>query len=178
MNAFRLGGHMSNQLQVQPQLITKNDTYRLLIELGIKSGYVVIPEFRVDLSNFIATKSGKNMGKKNIDLVWLKRKCNAGQYQADVWENHWDIHAAIEIEAYDMAAASFQKHMQQFPCLTTALPCKQSKFIALYSAAFDRSALRKRNPSALINKHTKAAAASHITVFCIGNNGWQSLLPL
>ena len=72
---------------MQAKLITKNDTYAFLISAGINRGFVVIPEFRVNIP--LSETIGEH--KKSIDLVWLKPRRLVKKLQTSRWHDHWKM---------------------------------------------------------------------------------------
>ncbi len=149
--------------------VTKNDTYALLVSEGVRRGFIVVPEFRVEVSKD---------RRKVIDLVWLMRKPAASKYQNKHWSAHWHLVAAFEIEACDVSIKKeFQRHINNLPQLRTKSPARRSRFVVLYAAAFDRNSLNRKNIPEDIHRRRKVARGKNITVFSVGERGWQRLLP-
>ncbi|WP_224007473.1 hypothetical protein [Cupriavidus pinatubonensis] len=115
--------------------ITKNDIYADLVQMGIKKGYVVIPEFRVALPD--------RDGTKNIDLVWVTRKSGVGQRQDRESLQYWTLHAAFEIDACDVRnieGKEFNRHIRDLPTIRNVDASDPiSHFVVLYTAAYDRA---------------------------------------
>lgn len=176
----RCGEHTRCRMKMSSLPITKNDACRLLIELGYARGYAVIPEFRVAVptpTTGLPLSEQKATKRQSLDIAWVKRLPKTTPLQQDVWQKHWALHAAIEIEAYDVQPSSFAKHLAQLPRIATASGVIGTRFIALYSQAFDRSSLSRKNLSGKIAKLRSAAAPVGITVFLVGTPGWQTVLP-
>jgi hypothetical protein len=160
--------------------MTKNDAYRLLIELAHRRRYIAIPEFRVAVPTPTAGLPHSEqlaMKRQSLDLAWVKPLPNKPSLQNGIWQWHWALHAAIEIEAYNVHPSSFRKHLRQLPLIATTGGSQPTRFIALYSQAFDRSSLSGKNVSAKLAKLQNAAAPAGITVFLVGAPDWQALLP-
>lgn len=81
------------------------ETYAFLIELGVKNGYSVIPEFPIPTGT---------EGNNKVDLVFAKKK-NLISNEADKFNlNAWEVHYAIEIDGVDVKRggnnSTFRKH--------------------------------------------------------------------
>ena len=151
-------------------LVTKNDTYAKIIREGISRGYEVIPEFRVWLKSQQISKS--------IDLVWATRRPGANTYQDEANLSHWILAATFEIEACDVRIKKeFGRHLTSLPEIKSlnsespAIHC-----IALYTAAFDRSALKRISPKDDVSHRRAAAQPYGIHVFTVGDIEWPTAI--
>jgi len=140
--------------------ITKNDLYAQLISVGIKKGYIVIPEFRVHLSDV--------KRKKNIDLVWAVRKPGVATFQNCQSPDYWTLHATFEIEACDVRntpCKEFSRHIIDLPNIKNTNPAVPIRhFIVLYTSAYDRNWNHKRNVKDDISLRSEWAKGTDITV--------------
>ena len=159
---------------MQAKLITKNDTYAFLINAGISRGFVVIPEFRVDILS-----ETKDKHEKEIDLVWLKPRRPVKKLQGRLWHDHWKMIAAFEIDAYDVSINNeFERHMKDLPLIPNAMRDHTKLFCALYTSAFDRNGLKHpRGPDNYIEERRIIGSSRGVTVFSVGQIGWKRLLP-
>lgn len=152
-------------------MVTKNDTYHQLIQLGIKQKFVVIPEFRVFIKeiNLIPEHT------KNIDLVWLRPKSPANTFQEDYWEKHWDMVAAFEIDACDVPIKKeFYRHLRDLPLIKNKDKKKKIvSFVALYTTAFDRRKIPSKNNAAQIQERFDLAQEKKVFVFSMLENDWE-----
>lgn len=147
------------------QHMTKNDIYEKLIFLGVKNGYSVIPEFRVNIAP--RDLEGKQTsGKKNIDLVWAKRLIQGQQVSS--WENHWELVATFEVEACDVRnkqGKEFDRHLLDLPKIKNRDEnAKIHHFIVLYTAAYDRKWSINRNIEEDIIDRKEWASNSEVNV--------------
>lgn len=167
--------------------ITKNDTYALLVAEGIARKFQVIPEFRVRVPEPGQTQeaSERKLGRyKSIDLAWLQPLQNQSGLQSDVWPCHWNLVAAFEIDGCNVSKTSeFHRHLVDLPTIQTRGTCPLERFVVLYTDAYDRSPLSKRNWDdniaerlALARKQT-GERGSAVHVFSAGAADWSSVLP-
>ena len=150
---------------------TKNDSYAFLIAEGVKRGFEVIAEYRVFIPQL--------KKKKSIDLVWAKRKSGAATYQNSESINYWELVATFEIEGCNVnIKKEFDRHLRHFPHLDRQFSTR-SVFhsIVLYTAAFDRSLLKIKDPAAFVLERKSAAKAFGIHVFSINEPHVLQLLP-
>lgn len=85
------------------------ETYAFLIDLGVKNGYSVIPEFPVPTGI---------EGNNKVDLVFAKKKKFISNKSRKLNLNAWEVHYAIEIDGVDVKGSvepsTFRKHANNY----------------------------------------------------------------
>lgn len=165
------------------QRISKNDTYALLIAEGVSRNFIVVPEFRVRIptKNQSQLEAEKAMGRyKCLDLVWLERVPQAPLLQECPWPIHWKIAAAFEIDGCNVSITNeFERHISDLPKIYTRGAFNFERFIFLYTSAFDRSQLDRKNWDSDIKQRADVAAHREpsIGVLSAGSANWKDYLP-
>lgn len=156
---------------METPLVTKNDTYANIVREGIERGYEVIPEFRVWVH--------KQEISKSIDLVWATRQDRKSTRQDRPNLEYWILAATFEIEACDVRInKEFRRHLVSLPNIHSfnqLIPVVHC--IPLYTAAFDRSEIKRISHAVDICERAKAAEPYGVHVFTVGSNQWLNILP-
>lgn len=156
-------------------MVTKNDTYAALIELGIYLGFTVIPEFRVDVKTTCKDSTPKKTHKKSIDLVWVKRKRGLLGFQDRASLKFWTAYATFEIEGCNVSIGKeFRRHLDDLPKIKNLDSSRQiSHFVALYTSAFDRSQLNRKRAENDIEIRRQEGTPCNIHVFSVAEDNWM-----